>query len=425
MVGWLKRRLGDAVIHNQHQSNMSIPDLDIVLPFSGSLERLLAIQNLPPFGFRQLEFAAALARELTTSSKIRSFPELVSLGFWLRTSNLRRMIDAFNLQKGCSINLPRGLVFHIAPSNVDAIFVYSWLISLLCGNRNIVRISSKETTQTSLLLATLNGLLQQSKWDDIAQRTLIIRYGHDPEISAALSAFCDLRVIWGGDETIRAFRSFPLNPRATELAFANKFSLSVLDANLVATAQEETIKKLVSDFHNDAYWYGQMACSSPKMVLWRGCAVDVDLATQRFWPALQLELSNRKVKVEPADNMNKEVMADALAIEGVAERIFTPASTITRIWMSKPKLHEDMHCGAGLFYEARVNSLDSLSPLLSRKVQTIGYFGVTENDWREFVVNQIPAGIDRIVPIGQALDFEPIWDGFDLFLAFQRQLSIK
>jgi hypothetical protein len=405
--------------------DMSISNLDIVLPFNASLEKILEVQNLPPFGSRQLEFAAALARELTTPSKFRNFPELVSLGFWLRSSNLRRMMDAFNVRQGGAINLPRGLVFHVAPSNVDAIFVYSWLISLLCGNRNIVRISSKESTQTSLLLSILNELLQQSKWGDIAQRTLIIRYGHDPEISETLSSLCDLRVIWGGDETIRTFREFPLNPRATELAFANKFSLSVLDASSVATAQDETIKKLASDFYNDAYWYGQMACSSPKMVLWRGGANDVDIATKRFWYALQLELINRHVKVEPADNMNKEVMADALAIEGVASRIFTPDSSITRIWMSTPKLHEDLHCGAGFFYESTINSLNSLSSLLSRKVQTVGYFGVDEHDWKEFITNQIPAGIDRIVPIGQALDFEPVWDGFDLFAAFQRQLSLK
>lgn len=406
---------------------MNIPSLEIVLPSNSSLDKILSAKNLSPFGVPQLEFAAALAKALTVkvSPKIRNFPELVSLGFWLRPSNLKRMIDTFSTRQSNLIHLPRGLVFHVAPSNVDTIFVYSWLISLLCGNRNLVRLSSKETPQTSMLLSILKELLQQPAWNEIAERTLIMRYSHDSEISSALSAACDLRVIWGGDETIKAFRAFPLNPRATELAFANKFSLSVLDAYVVATAEERVINKLASDFHNDVYWYGQMACSSPQMLLWRGSASDTESAANRFWLALQAELNNRDVRVTPADHMNKEVMADALAIERVAERIMTPDSRITRIWMYEPKLLDNLHCGAGFFHEARIHSLKNLVSLLSRKVQTISYFGVAANEWKEFIINEIPMGIDRLVPIGQALDFGPIWDGFDLLLAFQRQLSLK
>ena len=35
--------------------------------------------------------------------------------------------------------LSRGVVFHIAPKNVDTIFVYSFVLSLLCANKNIIR----------------------------------------------------------------------------------------------------------------------------------------------------------------------------------------------------------------------------------------------------------------------------------------------
>ncbi|MFC6804089.1 acyl-CoA reductase [Deinococcus caeni] len=43
--------------------------------------------------------------------------------------------------------MPRGLVFHVPPANVDTIFIYSWLMSVLAGNRNVIRLSSREPTR--------------------------------------------------------------------------------------------------------------------------------------------------------------------------------------------------------------------------------------------------------------------------------------
>ena len=35
---------------------------------------------------------------------------------------------------------PRGLVFHLPPQNVETVFLYSWALSYLAGNANIVRL---------------------------------------------------------------------------------------------------------------------------------------------------------------------------------------------------------------------------------------------------------------------------------------------
>jgi hypothetical protein len=404
---------------------MNFPHLDIVMPRGQSVDKLVATDNLAPFGPTQLSFATQLAKLLTTSAEIRAFPELVALGFWLRQANLKRAIDAFVARQGDALHLPRGLVFHVAPSNVDTIFVYSWFISLLCGNRNIIRLSSKKTPQTTALLSILDSLLEKDVWREIARRTLIVRYIHDAELSAALSSACDVRVIWGGDDTIRALRAFPLNPRATELAFANKFSLSVLDARTVAEASDDVLCQLAMAFHNDVYWFGQMACSSPRMLLWLGIAPHAQAAALRFWPALQAELDRRGVSITASDNMNKEVSVDALAIEQMEVHIETTDPRITRVLLPETALHDALHCGAGLFHEARIDSLDALNPLLTRKIQTISYFGVAPTEWNEFLRRAVPKGIDRIVPVGHALDFEPIWDGHDLLQCFLRQVTVQ
>ena len=39
--------------------------------------------------------------------------------------------------------LGRGLLFHVAPSNVPTMFVYTYVIAILAGNANIIRLSTR------------------------------------------------------------------------------------------------------------------------------------------------------------------------------------------------------------------------------------------------------------------------------------------
>ena len=52
----------------------------------------------------------------------------------------------------------------------------------------------------------------------------------DNATTAQLSTLCDSRVIWGGDATVLEVGAQPLPPRATEIRFADRFSMALLDA---------------------------------------------------------------------------------------------------------------------------------------------------------------------------------------------------
>ena len=81
---------------------------------------------------------------------------------------------------------------------MDTIFIYSWLLSVLAGNRNIIRLSLRVSPQTEILCRLFNQTLEATP-DSLKDSTLMIRYGHEREITQALSAVVDVRVIWGGD----------------------------------------------------------------------------------------------------------------------------------------------------------------------------------------------------------------------------------
>jgi hypothetical protein len=82
-------------------------------------------------------------------------------------------------------------------------------------------------------------------------------------------------------------------------------------------------------------------------------------------------------------------------------------------------------CGVGLLNHAMVESLDAISPLLRKDHQTITYFGLSEADRDRLGQQAGRAGVDRVVPVGHALDFGPYWDGYCLWDDFTRVVVVE
>jgi hypothetical protein len=189
----------------------------VLAPAGGSLETVLQAPNTPPFHPSAIQFATTLSAEILLNPDYREFPDLLSLAFWLRKINIARLQEQFDGHRDGGHWLPRGIVFQIAPSNVDTMFVYPWFLSMLVGNRNIVRVSSQLNAQTGVLLELINRLLDDQAFANLRERILIVTYEHSEEISAGFSSVCDLRMIWGGDATVSRIRAIPLPPTATEI----------------------------------------------------------------------------------------------------------------------------------------------------------------------------------------------------------------
>jgi len=86
---------------------------------------------LPVFDEIVLEFIQTISSRLLSDRKYREYPELIAMAFWMRKSNLIRLKKIFEERHSNHGNLikARGLVFHIAPSNVNTIFLYSLVSS--------------------------------------------------------------------------------------------------------------------------------------------------------------------------------------------------------------------------------------------------------------------------------------------------------
>lgn len=403
-------------------------NIDIVIPKNiNNLNDLKIEANLiSPFDSILIEFVDDVSKSIFKYPLIKNFPELMALAFWMRKSHIKQLEEHFKIISQNKIMLGRGIVFHIAPSNVDTIFIYSWFISLLVGNSNILRISEKENMQTNLLLELINNVLENENYLRIRDKIAVIRYGHIDEITKKMSIVSDVRIIWGGDNTVNHIRQIPIKPTSIELTFANKFSLCVINSKEFLNSQEEEIDKIIKSFYNDSYIFGQMACSSIRLVSWIGDKEDNSYSKEIFWNKLEKYFqSNKPEDIMAVDIVNKIVAECSMAIESNVKITHLKSPYINKVAINSLKeIKEELHCGSGLFYEYETDKFENILPFMNRKYQTISQFGFKRDELVKIICSNLPNGIDRIVPIGEAMNFSNIWDGYDLLKSLTREIEI-
>lgn len=411
---------------------MTFSTVKILAPISisASVEDFCKQQDslLPPFSDHAYDFIDGLSSKLLKTPKFRAYPEMIALGFWLRKANIKSLVNARSLNLNGStsaIVLPRGLVFHVAPSNVDTIFIYSLVISLLMGNKNIVRLSSKTSEQQQLLLKVFNEVLDEKSNSPIFSNLLIITYPHHDDISKNFSMLADARMIWGGDATVSLFGSYPIRPTSIDIKFANKYSVAVLDLASVNLLCDADLQQLAKQFVNDTYLFGQQACSSPRTVFWLGSGNHFDDIKNKFWLEVQKILTTFEHGLSPADFVEKLVFCSKNSLSGTITVIPSNNMLLTLLDTDlNSSIPTSSHCGRGTFMNVHISDLSEINIIANRSVQTLTYFGLDKVVLANWLSKGVQ-GFDRIVPVGKGLDFDFIWDGVDLFTSLSRIVTVK
>ena len=155
------QRFGGAATHMEQSFNREV--LDRLTYLAGSreaAEEMACVPALKPFDSRVTDFLDGLSRTLMREPRSRTYPDVATFAFWIRrgsTENLRKHHEKADR----NIRLGRGMAFHIAPSNVPVNFAYSLAAGLLTGNRNMVRIPTKDFPQTDIICQAVNRTLEE------------------------------------------------------------------------------------------------------------------------------------------------------------------------------------------------------------------------------------------------------------------------
>lgn len=371
---------------------------------------------LPIFSAQVKDFLHALSVAILKDKRMKTFPDVASLAFWLRKAN----IDKLHAQTYHNISnrIGRGVAFHIAPSNIPVNFAVSMTSALLAGNACVVRVSNKDFEQVSIICDAINKVIQK-QMPEMAKYVCIIRYEHSLEITQCLSAICDLRIIWGGNKTIEEIRKAMLPPRSIEMVFADRHSFAVINADEYLKGDFAAIAE---GFYIDTYFVDQNACSSPRCVVWMGA--EIEKAQDIFWQTLEEKLVE-KYDLMPIQAVNKWNTFCKFAALNPDSHLIQKSNYLTRIAIDTlPANLMDFKENSGFFYEYKTQNIENIVPLLTKPCQTITYYGVAPETIKNVVLKYGTRGVDRIVKLGTASDIDLIWDGYDMVKAMSRILYL-
>jgi hypothetical protein len=242
-------------------------------------------------------------------------------------------------------------------------------------------------------------------------------------VTRYFSERCDARVVWGGDETIRAIRDIPIPPRAIEVSFADRYSFCVIDERAVMKLGDAALARLADDFYNDTYLVDQNACSSPSLIVWLGGSQRDPEARERFWRAVGA--SAGKYDLAPIHAMDKySMLCDLLTQDHDIESASRHGNLIYRLKLASLDGVENLRGKFGVFFEYEAGDIGAIAPHVTSRWQTLTYFGAEKDALAGFVVDNSLKGIDRIVPVGSALDIGVVWDGYDMIRTLSRVVSL-
>ena len=392
------------------------------IPISES--QLLKQSSFEIFSNDTIDFLSEISNCLLKDTEVRNYPDVATFAFFCRRANINVLKKNYLSHDICKIG--RGIIFHITPGNVPVNFAYSLFSGLISGNINIVKVPSKQFEQVNIIIRAISQVLNLNNFNKIfGNRLYIVKYEKDNEATKIFSQLCDVRIIWGGDNTINEIRKASIPPKSTELTFSDRYSISVIKASSYIALENK--QKLALDFYNDTYLFDQNACTSPQSIYWIGSKEEVNEAQNMFWNLLKVVLNDKKFYLQPVVSIDKltTFFSQAISHENIV-RVKHENNDIWRVHNSNiyPDI-ESYRCSSGYFNEFIIQSLDELSTVINRKYQTLSYFGITNNEFLLWAATYKPIGIDRIVPIGRTMDFSLVWDGFDLVNNLSRQIEIS
>lgn len=365
------------------------------------------IQKKQPFDKNTLQFLYSLSSAILKNKQSKKYPDLITFGFFCRKSNLIK--NKIRYEKELEVRIGLGLSVHIAPSNIPINFAFSFVFGLLSGNANAIRLPSKPYPQNLLLLEIINNLLNKEDFKDIKDSTIFFNSHRDSLKLKELCRKADALIVWGGDSTVQTFKNYVKKINCIELLFPNRLSSLIINSKVFV--EEKNKRNILEKFYNDTYLVDQNACSSPTNIFWYGDKHINKKAQILFWDELKKVLKNKNYHLPTISQFDKYINV-LRALNETSNKLNIEIHD-ANIWEGLNAHNSSKYFNLGLFSSLNIINLNQMTNQIRDNEQTITYFGLDPKKINDAIkLGQVT--VDRIVPIGSALDIGLIWDGKDV-----------
>ena len=169
----------------------------------------------------------------------------------------------------------------------------------------------------------------------------------------------------------------------------------------------------------------QAACNSPHFVFWIG--EKSEKLQNYFWDQL-IKIVKKRFLFDDIHIVDKYTnLLENIITQNDFEKIKMFKNHLYVIDANKVKVNklENIRGVNGTFFQKNISNISILKKFITKKCQTVSYFGFNKKQLKLFLLNSNLSGIDRMVPIGNALDINIVWDGFEVTKHLSRVISLE
>ena len=273
----------------------------------------------------------------------------------------------------------------------------------------------------NIILNSIYELHSNKKFKDVLKRFQIITYEHSDKITLVLSELCDRRVIWGSDPTINTIKNIPTKLSSVDILFPDRHSSAIIKNESLVKISSQQLSNLAKKLINEISMFGQLACSSPRTIFLIGSP---NKSVENFISILKKTNLN---DLSSSEVMDKYVSFTSHAVQNEVSKIESKNLSNINILYPNRVNDEVIYCNSGngsilLYY---LKNIKEIYKYLEPKEQTLSYYGFKKEELITLAMKIENRAVDRIVPIGEALNFDYIWDGINLLESFTRKIVIR
>jgi hypothetical protein len=368
---------------------------------------------------------------------------LTFLSNWLNSNSVRAninycfngqrdVLDKFKQDKSNPIRkiraFPKGVVVHWLAGNVPLLGMLALVQSIITKNVNILKAPSHNSGVLPALLNEIKNIditLPTGKTvfgRDIVSAIGVVYYTRENYSAAeSMSKFADLRIAWGGAESVGAVMSLPRKHTTEDVIFGPKVSYMAIGREFLKL--EFNIDKLVKKVAIDCSVFDQYACASPHTIfIEEGGEISPKEFAEKL--AYQMERAANRIPKYPVDGGTiGNIQSKRMKYEFTADVWSSVGTTWTVL------LDNDWQKGLADPTYSRVITVRSIPDIIdsayfsNKDIQTIS-LGL--NGERKIKYANIAAllGASRFPEIGRMTHFDTPWDGLNLMQRLIRYVSL-
>lgn len=311
----------------------------------------------------------------------------------------------------------RGLVCHWLAGNVQILGMFALVQSIISKNVNLLKVSSHDDGVFTDLLSEFKGVEYTTakgytiKGDDLLKTVTVIYFSrHATMLGKEMSKEADVRIAWGGRESVETVSNYPAKYDAETVIFGPKLSFSVIAKEELSSLQEA--RKLSRKVSVDVSVFDQTGCASPHNLYVEDGG---NVTAEEFLGILSDSMSKTERQI-PKPPMSPEQVSQIHSVRSVYDFKGWVQGSGAMSWtlLMDDLLELNPPVYSRVLFIHKVKSIFDSLKFADGNIQTIGIAAPSEKAVM-FASEATRRGVMRIPLIGRMLNFEMPWDGLFLF----------